>query len=44
MRVEEDVIPVQVGMKGHMYQWCVPPWTPDQVRGDDVVLSNTSSR
>ena len=28
------VIPAQAGIQGHTHKSRLPPWTPDQVRGD----------
>ena len=30
------VIPAQAGIQDHTHKSRLPPWTPDQVRGDDV--------
>jgi len=30
------VLPAQAGIQGHRHQIHLPPWTPDQVRGDEI--------
>ncbi len=30
------VLPAKAGIQGHRHQIHLPPWTPDQVRGDEI--------